>query len=221
MIMSGRNISFSGEGEDAVKTVLSSMRDAAFSDTLVYFMLRQFCAESEKNGYSEMEQELIQAVEQLPKILTRMQLSTFGIIEELYMKEATMSLQISFSRGIYAAFQHCFDPNENDTFGSLVIEQLTNSEKMKQFPDFHKNRTLLNELLDELTAELDPFSREHLTAYACAWDERTHGMLRYGYRLGYSAAQSIMLEVDPNLKVKLAQDSWRTSGEIFLPLSLF
>lgn len=197
MIMSGRNNLFSGEGEDWEEAALSSMRDAALSDALVYSILRQIREENGKNGCSEKEQERIQAIEQFQKRLTRTQLSTFGIIEQLYMKEATMCLQIAFPRGIYAAFQHCFSPNENSTFERLVMEPLESGESMERFPELHRNRAFRNELLDELKAELRPTLRELLTSYVSAWDERIQGILRYGYRLGYAAGQSIMLEVDP------------------------
>ena len=132
MIMSGRNNLFTSEGEDWVKDVLSSMRDAALSDALVYSILRQIREENEKSGCFEKEQERIQALEQFQKRLTRTQLSTFGIIEQLYMKVATMSLQISFPRGIYAAFHHCFDPNEDPTFEQLVMEPLENGKNMER-----------------------------------------------------------------------------------------
>ena len=197
MIMSGRNNLLSSEGEDWEETALSSMRDAALSDTLVYSILRQIRAESEKSGCSEKEQEQIQAIEQLQKRLTRTQLSTFGIIEQLYMKEATMCLQIAFPRGICAAFQHHFSSNVNNTFERLVMEPLENVENMEQFPELSKNKSFRNDLLKELTAELRPTSRKQLTVYSHVWDERIKGVMRYGYRLGYTAGQSIMLEADP------------------------
>ena len=179
VIMSGQNNLFSSEGEDWEEAVLSSMRDAALSDTLVYSILRQ-----------------IQAIEQLQKRLTRTQLSTFGIIEQLYMKEATMSLQIAFPRGIYAAFQHCFCPNENSTSERLAMEPLESGESMECFPELSKNKSFRSELLEELNAELGPTRRKQLTAYSKMWDERIQGMLRYGYRLGYAAGQSIILDID-------------------------
>ncbi len=197
MIINGRNNLFSSEGKDWEKAVLSSMRDAVLSDTLVYSILRQIRAESEKSGCSEKEQEQIQAIEQLQKRLTRTQLSTFGIIEQLYMKEATMCLQFSFRRGICAAFQHHFSSNVNNTFERLVMEPLENGESIDRFPELHKNRAFLNELLEELTAELRSTRRKQLDAYSFAWDERIKGVMRYGFRLGYAAGQSIMLEVDP------------------------
>ncbi len=131
MIMSGRNNLFSSEGEEWEEAVLSSMQDSTLSDALVYSILRQIQSESVKNGCSEKEQEQIQAIEQLQKRLTRTQLSAFGIIEQLYMKEAIMCLQISFPRGIYAAFHHCFDPNEDSTFERLVMKPLENGENTK------------------------------------------------------------------------------------------
>ena len=173
------------------------MRDSALSDTLVYSILRQIREENEKTGCSEEEQKRIQAIELLQKRLTRTQLSTFGIIEQLYMKEATMCLQIAFPRGIYAAFQHRFDSNKDCTFERLVMEPLENGENMEQFPELSKNKSFLNELLEELTAELRPTRRKQLAAYACAWDERIKGVMRYAYQLGYAAGQSIILEVDP------------------------
>ena len=172
------------------------MRDAALSDALVYSILRQIREENEKSGCFEKEQERIQAIEQLPKRLTRTQLSTFGIIEQLYMKEATMCLQFAFPRGIYAAFQHCFDPNGNSTFERLVMEPLPNVDNMERFPELSKNKSFRNELLEELTAELRSTRRKQLDAYSLAWDERIKGVMRYGFRLGYAAGQSIMLEVD-------------------------
>lgn len=197
MIMSGQNNLFSSEGEDWEEAVLSSMRGVALSDSLVYSILRQIREENKKNGCSEKEQEQIQAIEQLQKRLIRTQLSTFGIIEQLYMKEATMCLQISFPRGIYAAFQHCSDKNEDCTFERLVIEPLENDESLDRFPELHRNRAFLNELTEELTAELRPTFRKQLTVYSHVWDERIKGVMRYGYRLGYAAGQSIILEVDP------------------------
>ena len=197
LIMSGRNNLLSSEGEDWEEAALVSMRDAALSDGLVYSILRQIQSESVKNGCSEKEQERIQTIEQLQKRLTRTQLSTFGIIEQLHMKEATMCLQIAFPRGIYAAFQHRFSPNENNTLERSVMEPLANGDSMERFPELHRNRAFLNKLLDELKAELRPTLRKLLTSYVSAWDERIQGILRYGYRLGYAAGQSIMLEVDP------------------------
>ncbi len=196
MIMSGRNNLLSGEGEDWEEAVLSSMRDAALSDTLVYSILRQIREENKNNGCSENEQEQIQAIEQLQKRLTRTHLSTFGIIEQLYMKEATMCLQIAFPRGIYAAFQHRFGSNKDCTLERLVMESLEDVESMERFPELSKNKTFRNELLDELKAELRPTFRKLLTSYVSAWDERIQGILRYGFRLGYAAAQSIILDVE-------------------------
>ena len=85
MIMMGRNNLFSSEGKDWEEAALSSMRDAALSDALVYSILRQIREENGKNGCSEKEQERIQTIEQLQNRLTWTQLSTFGIIEQLYM----------------------------------------------------------------------------------------------------------------------------------------
>ena len=199
VIMSGQNNLFSSEGEDWVKVVLSSMRDSALSDTLVYSILRQIREENEKTGCSEEEQKRIQAIELLQKRLSRTQLSTFGIIEQLYMKEATMCLQIAFPRGIYAAFQHCFSQNENSAFERLVLEPLENGESVERFPELHRNRAFLNELLEELTAGLKRPNRKLLTSYVSAWDERIQEILRYGYRLGFAAGQSIILDIDPPL----------------------
>ena len=199
MIMSGQNNLFSSEGKDWEEAALISMRDAVLSDTLVYSILRQIQSESVKNGCSEKEQERIQVIELLQKRLTRTQLSTFGIIEQLYMKEAIMCLQIAFPRGIYAAFQHCFSPNENSTFERLVMEPLENGENMEQFPELSKNKSFRNELLEELTAELRPTLRKQLTVYSHVWDERIKGVMRYGYRLGYAAGQSIILDAEPPL----------------------
>ena len=197
MIISGQNNLFSSEGEDWEEAALVSMRDTVLSDTLVYSILRQIREENEKSGCFEKEQERIQAIEQLQKRLTRTQLSTFGVIEQLYMKEAIMCLQIAFPRGIYAAFQHRFSPNENSNFERLVMEPLENGENMEQFPELSKNKSFRNELLDELKAELRPTLRKQLTTYACAWDERIKGILHYGFQLGYAAGQSIILDVEP------------------------
>jgi hypothetical protein len=197
VIMSGRNNLFSSEGEDWEEAVLSAMRDSTLSDALVYSILRQIREENKNNGCSEKEQEQIQAIEQLQKRLTRTQLSAFGIIEQLYMKEATMCLQTSFPRGIYAAFQHRFDSNEECTFERLVMEPLESGESMEQFPEISKNKSFRNELLEELTTELRPTRRKQLTAYSKMWDERIKGVMRYGFRLGYAAAQSIILDVEP------------------------
>ena len=107
-----------------------------------------------------------------------------------------MCLQIAFPRGIYAAFQHRFGSNKDCTLERLVMESLEDVESMERFPELSKNKTFRNELLKELNAELGPTRRKQLTAYSKMWDERIQGMLRYGYRLGYAAGQSILLEVD-------------------------
>ena len=108
-----------------------------------------------------------------------------------------MCLQIAFPRGIYAAFHHCFDPNKDSTFERLGMEPLENGENMERFSELSKNESFRNDLLKELTADLKRLNRKLLTSYVSAWDERIQEILRYGYRLGYAAGQSIMLEVDP------------------------
>ena len=175
------------------------MRNAALSDALVYSILRQIREENKNNGCSEKEQEQIHAIEQLQKRLTRTQLSTFGIIEQLYMKEATMCLQIAYSRGIYAAFQHRFGSNKDCTPARLVMESLEDGQSMERFPELSKNKTFRNKLLEELTAELRPTPRKQLTSYSLVWDERIKSVMRYGFRLGYAAGKSIILDVEPPL----------------------
>ena len=76
------------------------------------------------------------------------------------------------------------------------MEPLENVENMEQFPELSKNKSFRSELLEELNAELGPTRRKQLTAYSKMWDERIQGMLRYGYRLGYAAGQSIILDID-------------------------
>ena len=204
-----------------LRASIDSMAEGAFSDLLLESMLKLYIAEWERRGWPEAENDYNSSMEQLPKVLTEDQFKRWKAVEQLYVKEAKLSIRIAFSRGVYAAFQHCFDPSTDCTYEHLVLDgTVVESRSMVRFPDYFENRTQINRMLEQLTDELDPFSGEQLTGFACAWDERNYGMLRYGYRLGYFTAQSIMLEIDPSLRTKLAKHSWRTAGEINLPFSL-
>ena len=86
---------------------------------------------------------------------------------------------------------------DTDPILRLIIEPLEDVESMERFPELSKNKTFRNELLKELTTELRPTLRKQLTAYSLAWDERIKGVMRYGFRLGYAAGQSIILDVEP------------------------
>lgn len=213
-----RNTSAFGSLEQVMKQALAAMGEAAFDDRLLETMMRECQAEWEREDFTENERDYADAKEHLPKLLSQSQLDEVERLEQLYTQEAKMCLELAFRRGIYAAFQHCFDlVNKPCKYENLVLDQLTLAEGMERYPEYAGNRKEINRLAEKLTDELDPFRGEYLTGLICAWDERTFGMLRYGFRLGYFAAQSLMLEINPFLKLRLSQTNWKDASEIDEP----
>ena len=220
MMERGRNSSQQNDGNKdgtfGIKALLSAMDEATFSDSLLDDMLSTYKAVLAETGDAEIEQAYQSATEQLPKVLNDQQREMLTELELLYRMESKIALRISFSRGLYACFQHCFVKKNACTFEGLVLNQMLTVPEMERFPDYAQTRAEANALALKLGTTLDPFSREHLTSVEYCWDERSFGMLRYGYRLGYCAAQSIIMDIDPSQQPRLVEQGWRIAGELGL-----
>ena len=197
-----------------LRKMIESLWNGKLGDTLFRELLAEVQTEAQENGNGEIEAEYQVGKERLNTILSSEQKVRLAKLEDYCAEAAKAGLWIAFQRGLYAGFQHFFQRDaEPLTFEELVLNRLLTVPEVMRFPEYDHAQMQVNELETELSEQLDPFSREHLTSITYAWEERSYGLLRHGFALGHQAAAAVIQSAAPEHAAQLTQAGWRTAKE--------
>lgn len=200
---------------------LSEMMERAFNESLLDGILLAYQEEMKNVDFKVCEDDYNRASECLPKSLTAEQLELVAEAERLYKEETRINLRIGFKRGLYAAFVLGDKADDfRGSFTTLVMQEITKKHTSGEFYDARENKVTANHILNDLDECLDPFSQEHLSSILAAWDERSYAALRYGFQLGYFAAQSIVLDIEPERYEAMKLVGWEMAYDLLLPFDL-
>lgn len=205
----------------SVKETLSAMMERAFCEELFDAILHDYQEEMKRIDYKVCEEDYERASAGLPERLTAEQLEQVAEAERRYKVETRINLRIGFKRGLYAGFVLVDKRDEfRNSFTTLVMKEEVTKHSAGDFYEAREQKVSANHILDQFDDNGDSFTQEHLASITAAWEERSYAALRYGFNLGYHAAQSVLSDVDIKRHKEMQLNGWEIAEELLLPFEL-
>ncbi len=204
-----------------MKKILEDLEQMALGEELFQTILTAYREEMEQSGFSMVEEDYRQASEILASFLSPNQQERLARAEDMFKQETMLNIKNSFHRGMYAGMKLTGKVDFNSiSFTTLVLTPMDAESKQECFTQAEEKRAWATQFLTMLSAEVDPFTAEHLVSIESAWDERSFAALRYGFHIGFHAAQSIAISVNPKHQQSMILNGWKLAGELNLPFEL-
>ena len=126
-------------------------------------------------------------------------------MEKLYSENFEYASTYPFYCGLLCAFEQYFVPDLQQSFdyNTIVGERMCTMPHMQRHWSFYKKNTAILELTEELLADAEEETSEHITSINCAWDQRIHSATIYSFYIGYRFGLEILDEVEPLSAAKL------------------
>lgn len=203
------------------KTIVSELEERALGEELFQTILTAYQEEMEQSGFGMVEDDYRQASEILSSFLTHDQRERLAMAEDMFKQETMLNIKIGFYRGMYAGMRMTGTVDFNSiSFTTLILTPMDAEHKHECFTQAEEKRAWATQFLTMLSAEVDPFTAEHLVSIESAWDERSFAALRYGFHIGFHAAQAVAVGINPKHQQSMILNGWKLAGELNLPFEL-
>lgn len=155
-------------------------------------------------GYFEMEEkEYAQGAEFLSQKLSVEQQAILANMESNYAEKYSIASTYPFYCGLICAFEQFFLPDQQQAFdfNTSINEDLNTLPRMKRHVRYHELNTRILDDTNQLLADADEETAEHITSITCGWDQRIHSAsvyvfyIWYRFGLNVSPIRSIPLQV--------------------------
>lgn len=177
---------------------IEDIRKEIFTEQRLETLLVAYQAGLQEQGLDLWEERYAVAKAALPALLSEDQQAKLAEIETGGMGNLHTALRFAFPRGLFAAFQQHFAGDlKGDAFDTLVLDQLETEPKHRCGIGLLDWQNEWVERFETLKSEVDDGAKERLEAVLDVWDERTAGILRYGFYLGYCFALSMLEDILP------------------------
>lgn len=177
---------------------IEDIRKKIFTEQRLETLLEAYQAELRKQGLDLWEERYAEAKAALPALLSEDQQAKLAEIETGGMGNLHAALCFAFPRGLFAAFQQHFTGGAaENAFDTLTLDQLETEPKHRCGIGLLDWQSEWVERFETLKSEVDDGAKERLEAVLDVWDERTAGILRYGFYLGYCFALSMLEDILP------------------------
>ena len=150
-------------------------------------------------GYFEMEEkEYAQGAEFLSQKLSVEQQAILANMESNYAEKYSIASTYPFYCGLICAFEQFFLPNQKQSFdfNTSINEDLNTLPHMKRHVRYHELNTRILDDTNQLLADADEETAEHITSITCGWDQRIHSASVYAFYIGYRFGLNLMLPMD-------------------------
>ena len=150
-------------------------------------------------GYFEMEEkEYAQGAEFLSQKLSIEQQAILANMESNYAEKYSIASTYPFYCGLICAFEQFFLPNQKQAFdfNTSINEDLNTLPRMKRHVRYHELNTRILDDTNQLLADADEETAEHITSITCGWDQRIHSASVYAFYIGYRFGLNLMLPMD-------------------------
>ena len=150
-------------------------------------------------GYFEMEEkEYAQGAEFLSQKLSVEQQAVLANMESNYAEKYSIASTYPFYCGLICAFEQFFLPNQQQAFdfNTSINEDLNTLPRMKRHVRYHELNTRILDDTNQLLADADEETAEHITSITCGWDQRIHSASVYAFYIGYRFGLNLMLPMD-------------------------
>ena len=159
-------------------------------------------------GYFEMEeQEYAQGAEFLSQKLSVEQQAILANMESNYAEKYSIASTYPFYCGLICAFEQFFLPNQQQAFdfNTSINEDLNTLPRMKRHVRYHELNTRILDDTNQLLADADEETAEHITSITCGWDQRIHSASVYAFYIGYRFGLNVIDKVIPLGSMNLMQ----------------
>lgn len=157
-----------------------------------YFNEDDGCIRETEAAYQEAISALAGIPEEMKRLLDEQ--------SQCFTKNKIYAVRFSFACGQYSGFSQCLTPGHDDDFSALVDKGLFEIPGMERHLDYIKNLDRINQIGDELRADLGTKAEEHLISIECAMDERTYYAAIMAFYCGYRSSLYTMEHIKPNLQ---------------------
>lgn len=159
-------------------------------------------------GYFEMEEkEYAQGAEFLSQKLSVEQQAVLANMESNYAEKYSIASTYPFYCGLICAFEQFFLPNQQQAFdfNTSINEDLNTLPRMKRHVRYHELNTRILDDTNQLLADADEETAEHITSITCGWDQRIHSASVYAFYIGYRFGLNVIDKVIPLGTMNLIQ----------------
>ena len=159
-------------------------------------------------GYFEMEEkEYAQGAEFLSQKLSVEQQAILANMESNYAEKYSIASTYPFYCGLICAFEQFFLPNQQQAFdfNTSINEDLNTLPHMKRHVRYHELNTRILDDTNQLLADADEETAEHITSITCGWDQRIHSASVYAFYIGYRFGLNVIDKVIPLGSMNLMQ----------------
>ena len=149
-------------------------------------------------GYFEMEeQEYAQGAEFLSQKLSVEQQAILANMESNYAEKYSIASTYPFYCGLICAFEQFFLPDQKQAFdfNTSINEDLNTLPRMKRHVRYHELNTRILDDTNQLLADADEETAEHITSITCGWDQRIHSASVYAFYIGYRFGLNVIDKV--------------------------
>lgn len=180
-----------------IGTEVEGLKKYLGSKELLEKVLKAYLEEADQE-IRDLEEEYQIGEQTLSFILTDEQKMGLEEMKRLFMENMQYSLGFGINRGIYAGFEQYFvEKPVKDPFDKYAHDDLMMMPSMKKHREYYQRRNKINELFEDIQKKLEKESRETLTVIYNTFDEKSLGVLRYAFYIGYRYAISIIESVNP------------------------
>jgi len=151
-------------------------------------------------GYFETEEkEYALGAEFLSQKLSEEQKAILTSMEANYAEKYSYASTYPFYCGLLCAFEQFFLPSQKQVFdfSTSINEDLNTLPRMKRHVRYHELNTQILEQTNQLLADADDETTEHITSISCGWDQRAHSASVYAFYIGYRFGLDVIDAVVP------------------------
>ena len=181
------------------RKIIEGLKARMFDPSYVSALKTEYDDEEKAGTFSTEETEYNLAIEFLSAKLSEAQKSLLSSMEAHYAEKYDYASTYPFYCGLLCAFEQFFLPDRQQTydFSTSINEDLNTLPQMKRHVRYHELNTQILDEANQLSANADEETTEHITSINCGWDQRIHSASVYSFYIGYRFGLDIIDQVVP------------------------
>ena len=180
--------------EDEIKRMTETISSKELLDKILSTYLVEM---REKESY-DINKEYQESKQVLESALTNKLKEYLTIMESLFIENMQYSIGFGIKKGIYTGFEQYFvKESTKEPFNKFAHDELMTVPNMGKHKNYYDRRTEINKLFTIIRENLEKDNLEYLDTIYSTYDEKSLGVLRYSFYIGYRYALSIIEGIDP------------------------
>ena len=181
------------------RKIIEGLKARMFDPSYVSALKTEYDDEEKAGTFSTEETEYNLAIEFLSAKLSEAQKSLLSSMEAHYAEKYDYASTYPFYCGLLCAFEQFFLPDRQQIydFSTTINEDLNTLPHMKRHIKYHELNSQILAETNQLMADADEETTEHITSINCGWDQRIHSASVYAFYIGYRFGLDIIDQVVP------------------------